>query len=108
MGLEGDASELLDLVRSAEQGAFVSTTPSGNPVPVATFVEEEFVDVGDDATDATPSTPLRLPTPGQMQGRAPVARAAPTIAPAGAATPPAVGIVILLALAIGILAVLAR
>ena len=105
MGREGDASELLDLVRSAEQGAFVSTTPSGNPV----LVEEEFVDVGDEATDATPSTPLRLPTPLQMRVRTPpVARALPAAIPAAAVTPPAVGIIVLLALAIGLLAVLTR
>jgi len=105
MGREGDASELLELVRSAEQGAFVSTTPSGDPVPVGGPVEEEFVDVGDEATDATPSTPLRLPTPLQMQVRAPVraGAAAPIVS-----TPPVIGIVVLLALAIGILALLAR
>lgn len=106
MGREGDASELLELVRSAEQGAFVSTTPSGNPVPVGGRVEEEFVDVGDEATDATPSTPLRLPTPLQMKVRAPVVRAS-AVAPSST-TPPALGIVVLLALAIGLLALLAR
>ncbi len=105
MGREGDASELLELVRSAEQGAFVSTTPSGNPVPVAALVEEQFVDVGDEATDATPSTPLGLPTPLQMPVRAPAQASA--VAPS-AATPPAIGIVVLLALAIGMLALLTR
>src|SRR4051794_10087997 len=106
MGREGDASELLELVRSAEQGAFVSTTPSGNALTVAGLVEEEFVDVGDEATDATPSSPLRLPTPLQMHVRAAAVRER-SVAP-GASTPPALGIIILLALAIGTLALLAR
>ncbi|MBX3209314.1 MAG: hypothetical protein KF764_30050 [Labilithrix sp.] len=125
--------DLLDLVRSAEDDArlalrkrtpAIATTPAGLPTSSAGAArgesEEEFVDVGDEAIDAPPSLPpLRAATPPAgftpdgsrpRAVRAPIATSAPTPSGRGAprGLPPAVGIVLLVALAIGTLALVAR
>lgn len=96
MGREGDASELLDLVRSAEEGAFVATTPSGNPLPTHA-VEEQFVDVGEDAIDSPPTLPIEIPVT-RLQAVAPAARS----------TPPVLAIVGVVVLVSAVLALIAR
>lgn len=55
-----DAIDLLDLVRSSEEGATLATTTtpaSSDPIPAAAEHAHEFVDVGDDAVDLPPSLP---------------------------------------------------
>lgn len=99
MGREGDASELLDLVRSAEEGAFVATTPSGNPLPGTRSDEEQFVDVGEDAIDSPPTLPIEIPVT-RLQAVAP--------APAGRTTPPVLAILGVVALISAALALIAR
>lgn len=99
MGREGDASELLDLVRSAEQGAFVATTPSGNPLPGTHADEEQFVDVGEEAIDAPPTLPIEIPVT-RLQAVAPV--------PPARSTPPVLAIVGVIALVSAVLALIAR
>lgn len=99
MGREGDASELLDLVRSAEQGAFVATTPSGNPLPGTRGDEEQFVDVGEDAIDSPPTLPIAIPVT-RLQ--------AVTPAPPGRSTPPVLAILGVVALVGAVLALIAR
>lgn len=98
MGREGDASELLDLVRSAEAGAFVATTPSGNPLPTHAD-EEQFVDVGEDAIDSPPTLPIAIPVT-RLQAVAPAA--------AARTTPPLLAILGIVALISAVLALIAR
>src|SRR5262245_48874011 len=84
-GTDGSRSstELLDLVRSAEESATVAAKsrdsvpdhppaplrgapPAAPPPPKAQSVQEEFVDVGDEALEAPPSLPpepMARPTP---------------------------------------------
>ena len=130
------SSNLLDLVRSAEDDARLalrkrtpatatklSRVPSQSPATAT--AEEEFVDVGDEAIDAPPSfPPLRSATPAgafrPSSARRParpglsadgghpsreVARA-PLEAPRG--LPPAAGILLVLSLAVGALALVTR
>ncbi|MBX3258554.1 MAG: hypothetical protein KF782_02470 [Labilithrix sp.] len=112
--------DLLDLVRSAEEDArlalrkrtpAIATTPAAIPSdasPPGGAVEEEFVDVGDEAVDAPPSMPpLRAATPAvafASAGAAPARRAED--APRGWS--PLVGILLVLTLAVGALALVAR
>lgn len=109
MGREGDAAELLELVRSAEQGAFVATAPAGHPRTIGP-AEEEFVDVDDEAIEATPSTSLRAGVlVGRPRSEAP--RAARSVRPEAAgelAWPPATSIALVLGLAVLVLALVAR
>ena len=118
------SADLLDLVRSAEDEARLAIRTRTPSVPmklasVAPAGEEEFVDVGDEAVDAPPSMPpLHAASPGSALasgGRAsrPSAepsRSLPVSRDDGAARsfPPALGIVLLLAFAVGALLLLTR
>lgn len=104
------SAELLDLVRSAEEQATLATReqPSSAAFEVPSSAElvaaEEFVDVGDDAVDEPPSlSALRLPATGTARGL----EATPVPRPS-AIFPPAVSLVLLLAVACGALALLTR
>lgn len=116
------SSDLLDLVRSAEDEARLAIrkrTPATATMPVRApgqapaTAEEEFVDVGDEAIDAPPSfPPLRSATPAgafaPSSARRPsrdVVRA-PLEAPRG--MPPVAGIVLVLSLAVVALALVTR
>jgi hypothetical protein len=126
-GLAGDSSDLLDLVRSAEEHARLR--------PSEPEREEDVVEVGDEALDAPPSggreaapappsgetAPDTKPSPAdplQRSGSRPRPRLPPQIrtTPANTPTapiapsglPPAIGILLVFALAIAALAVVAR
>jgi hypothetical protein len=112
------STELLDLVRSAEEAATVAARSPREDVG-AVVATEEIVEVGEEALDAPPSLPpeqgvlagtrgdrtsgvhSRARPPQELEARRPVA-------PAPRPLPPVVGVVVLLALAIGALAMLAR
>jgi len=114
------SSDLLDLVRSAEDDARLALRKRTPAVPMqlgsTDATGEEFVDVGDEAVDAPPSLPpLRAPTPASafaVHGRASRPSASRmTRAPDARALrswSPAVGMAVMLALAVGALLVLAR
>jgi hypothetical protein len=117
-GTDGTRSstELLDLVRSAEESATVAAKSRDSvpdAAPLAARAQEEFVDVGDEALEAPPSLPpepMVRPAPRERSsGIHSRARAVPS-APSTptSSLPPAVGILAMLALAIGALALLAR
>ena len=105
------SSELLDLVRSAEDDARLALRkrPPAVPmlVPEQMAAVEEFVDVGDEAVDAPPSLPPALvATPA-------AAVAAPRVAGGSSVAElrswsPAVGIAVVLALVVSVLLVHAR
>ncbi|MBX3198284.1 MAG: hypothetical protein KF894_09075 [Labilithrix sp.] len=120
-GAPSSSRDLLDLVRSAEDDArlalrkrtpAIALAPSGAPSDRRSAVEEEFVDVGDDAVDAPPSMPpLRAPTPPAafVAGGGPSsAAAARGAAGAPRGWSPLVGILVVLTLAVGALALIAR
>ena len=116
------SSDLLDLVRSAEDDARLAIrkrTPATATMPVRVSgqalatAEEEFVDVGDEAVDAPPSfPPLRSATPAGAFAPSSVRRPsrdvvrAPLEAPRG--MPPVAGILLVLSLAVVALALVAR
>ena len=128
------SSDLLDLVRSAEDDARLALRKRTPAVPMqvgssdAAARNEEFVDVGDEAVDAPPSLPpLRSATPAgafsvpRRSSRPPAEPFGSPSRPAssralamsegeGGSRPwsPAVGIALVLALAVGALAVFAR
>lgn len=116
------SSDLLDLVRSAEDEARLAIrkrTPATATMPVRVpgqapaTAEEEFVDVGDEAIDAPPSfPPLRLATPAGAFAPSSARRPsrdvmrAPLETPRG--MPPVAGIVLVLSLAVVALALFTR
>ena len=112
------SSDLLDLVRSAEDEARLALrkrTPAlAIQVVAADAAGEEVVDVGDEAIDAPPSLPpLHAATPAgavTVQGRAsrPSASRMPSATRASRSLSPAMAIALLLTLAVGVFVVLAR
>jgi len=115
------SSDLLDLVRSAEDEARLAIrkrTPATATMPVRVpgqapaTAEEEFVDVGDEAIDAPPSFPPRLATPAGAFAPSSARRPsrdvmrAPLETPRG--MPPVAGIVLVLSLAVVALALFTR
>jgi hypothetical protein len=115
--LRSSSTDLLDLVRSAEDDARLALrkrTPAVATVPTGLAPrEEEVVEVGDDAIDAPPSMPpMRSATPAGAFAAGP--RSSPRSAPLAPAAPiarglpPAAGIVVIFALAIFALALVTR
>ena len=124
------SSDLLDLVRTAEDDARLALRKRTPAVPMqvgstdAAATNEEFVDVGDEAVDAPPSLPpLRSATPTEAfavtrrSSRPPAEPSRPAASRALAASErgdgarpwsPAVGIALMLALAVGALVLFAR
>ncbi len=114
------SSELLDLVRSAEDDARLALRKRTPAVPMlvpgetAAAHAEEFVDVGDEAVDAPPSLPPALVATPAAAFAAPRGAVSPPVALGSDATfasrswSPAVGIAVMLALAVSALLVLAR
>ncbi len=122
------SSDLLDLVRSAEDEARLALRKRTPAVPMKLAAspsdvgyEEEFVDVGDEAIDAPPSLPpLRAATPAAAfttsRRSSPGAALDPAAAPKGMrpaepdrrSLPPAVSIGLVLVFAVGVLFVLTR
>jgi hypothetical protein len=111
------SSDLLDLVRSAEDDARLALRKRTPAVPMhigtnAAALPEEFVDVGDEAIDAPPSLPpLRAATPAiafAIPGASSSTRVLAREVSVKRGWSPAAGIVLVLALAIGTLLVLAR
>lgn len=113
------SSDLLDLVRSAEDDARLALRKRTPAVPLrlassdAAATPEEFVDVGDEAIDAPPSLPpLRVATPAGAiaVGRISAPSAARQLAREDAARPlpPAIGITLLLVLVVVALVVFTR
>jgi hypothetical protein len=112
-------ADLLELVRSAEEAATIATRKHASTRDVPSLSErppaEDFVDVGEEATDAPPSLPpLRSATPATAFIVPPPMVAAPLVPsrgkpePDSAAMSPAVSIVLTLALAIGALVAVTR
>lgn len=109
------SSELLDLVRNAEEEARIPTRQAP-PSSAAHVVEADellppddepegdVVDVGDEAVEAPPSRPTPPPA-SEAAPRKQLARAAP---PSERALPPLVGIALLFALIGAVLALVAR
>jgi hypothetical protein len=111
------SSDLLDLVRSAEEDARLALRKRTPAVPMhvgsnEASLSEEFVDVGDEAVDAPPSLPpLRGATPAvafAIPGAPARSRALAREVSVARGWSPAAGIALVLALAIGALLVLAR
>jgi len=104
-----DAIDLLDLVRSSEDAARISTE-APPMVTKAPAPAQDFVDIGDDAEDAPPSLPpqrtsTRPRPPSLPPVDAPVPRRVVVVAePAPEATmPPSVGIILVFGLTIAML-----
>lgn len=124
------STDLLDLVRSAEEAATVATRsrdsrPRSDPDPEAGGAgrsdAEEFVDVGDEALEAPPSLPpdgageakelageRRSGVHARTGAVAPGPRARGAEMRRETAWPPALGVSLIFGVAVGVLALLAR
>jgi hypothetical protein len=99
------STDLLDLVRSAEEGAILGDKRRREPEPEHPRVDE-VVDIDDEATDAPPSLPASAPSSIRPAPRE--ARPVPPGEAKAASLPPVVSILLTLALAVATLALLAR